>query len=94
MDLILLALRVAGTLLSFAGAVVIAIPFISKKEEEELKQDVQTDTVRQALYGMPDPDDWVDHPVWKTFLAQKKYTHRGLIILGAGIAIQVASLFW
>ena len=89
-----LVLRVAGTLLSFAGAAVISVPFISKKEEEELKTHVRTDTVRQALYGMPDPDDWVDHPVWKTFLAQKKYTHRGLIILGAGIAIQVASLFW
>ncbi|MDG6914139.1 MAG: hypothetical protein JRN34_01505 [Nitrososphaerota archaeon] len=71
----------------------IALPLFRKKEVEILKDHVKRDSARPAYYDGGDADDWPNHPVWKSFQAQRKYAQIGLSILGLGIALQMASIY-
>ena len=80
-------------LLSFAGSIVIALRLFRKKEVNALKDNVKRDSARPAFYDGGDPDDWPNHPVWKSFQAQRRYAQIGLTILGLGIALQMVSIY-
>jgi hypothetical protein len=84
----------AGILLSFAGSVVIALPLFRKSEVENLRKHVQLDEANRSRYDGADPDDWLSHPVWKSFQAQRRYAQIGLTILGLGIALQTVSIYF
>ena len=88
-----LVIGAVGILLSFAGSAVIALPLFRGSEMENLKKHVQLDEANRSRYDGADPDDWLDHPVWKSFQVQRKYAQIGLSVLAFGLALQMVSIY-